>query len=779
MIILRFTSQICLILLVLLCAVRFNTIICCHERDRSSLLSFKQGVVDPSNRLSSWSPHRDCCQWEGVSCDYDNRVAALDLSSYNHRTSLRGEINLSSLLALEFLDVLYLDSNDFERISMGSINNSFATRSHLLANSSKLSQLSLSGNIHLHIDNLHYWPSRLPALAALDLSGIHIPSETNWVQSLALLPLERLYLHDCNLTSSIRSLQYANFSSLSYLGLDLNDFGHGLPNWLFNLSKDLSDLHLSQCNLRGQIPDFSGCRNMDFLDLSNNKLEGSIPDWLGQLDGLSYLDLSYNSFNSSIPFNIVNESSSLRYLDISSNDLSGTLPKILGHNNSHSPIRKHISGFWLSGLKAFMSFNKFTGPLPRVSDGVQVLDLSSNFFSGPLSSLLCHNESKQNVLDYLDLSDNSLTQELPDCWDNWKLLNCMNLGNNQLVGRVPSTMGSSLYNLRALDLHNNGFSGDISWTFHSFPFLVLLNLGGNNFSGSIQKLWLPENVMVVKLRSNQFTGNIPSQLCNLSFTVLDLADNKLSGPIPRCLLNATSFSEFPDERDSDNELAFPVYVIPTSHAFMKIDLHTKGQELEYDKNLKLVRNIDLSANKLSGEIPIPLAKVINLQFLNLSYNNLTGEMPDQIREMKYLESLDLSHNRLHGNIPQSLSDLSFLSVLNLSYNHFSGPIPLGTQIQGFDTWSYIGNPKLCGPPLLKSCTVEGKTNNTEQVEENDDGAFLKSLYLGMGVGFAMGFWVVCGSLFLNRTWRHTYFQFVNGVFDRIYVIVAIKLRRFH
>ncbi|XP_028751948.1 receptor-like protein EIX2 [Neltuma alba] len=154
---------------------------------------------------------------------------------------------------------------------------------------------------------------------------------------------------------------------------------------------------------------------------------------------------------------------------------------------------------------------------------------------------------------------------------------------------------------------------------------------------------------------------------------------------------------------------------------------------------------------------------------------LRGEIPEQIGEMKDLESLDLSHNNLHGNIPQGMSGLSFLDVLNLSYNHFSGQIPLGTQLQSFDAWSYAGNPDLCGPPLQKNCTIP---DNTEKVEENEDDGFLKSLYLGMGVGFAVGFWVVCGSLVLNRAWRHSYFRFFNGVVDRIYVIVAIKLQKF-
>ncbi|KAK4275545.1 hypothetical protein QN277_018607 [Acacia crassicarpa] len=201
---LRLLSQMCLLLWMLLCSVRLNTITCCHERDRSLLLMFKQGVVDPSNRLSSWSSVQDCCLWEGVECD-DDRVVRLMLPSSHNSETLRGEINLSSLLSLDFLEQLHLDYNDFERISMPSINNSVATHTHLLPNSSKIWVLNLSYNIYLRIDNLHFLLSQLPSLTSVRLSGIRLPSETNWVQLLASLPLQKLFLNHCYLNSSVLS----------------------------------------------------------------------------------------------------------------------------------------------------------------------------------------------------------------------------------------------------------------------------------------------------------------------------------------------------------------------------------------------------------------------------------------------------------------------------------------------------------------------------------------------------------------------------------------------
>ncbi|KAI9095393.1 hypothetical protein K1719_026427 [Acacia pycnantha] len=84
--------------------------------------------------------------------------------------------------------------------------------------------------------------------------------------------------------------------------------------------------------------------------------------------------------------------------------------------------------------------------------------------------------------------------------------------------------------------------------------------------------------------------------------------------------------------------------------------------------------------------------------------------------MKSLESLDLSYNILSGEIPSTISDLSFLNHLNLSYNNFNGQIPLGTQIQSFDCWSFVGNPKLCGDPLPTKCNKKEETRDSKPIK---------------------------------------------------------------
>jgi hypothetical protein len=181
---------------------------------------------------------------------------------------------------------------------------------------------------------------------------------------------------------------------------------------------------------------------------------------------------------------------------------------------------------------------------------------------------------------------------------------------------------------------------------------------------------------------------------------------------------------------------------------------------------------------LSGSIPDEISVLSELRFLNLSQNHLTGKIPEKIGNMKELETVDLSHNHLSGEIPPSMSNLTFLSRLDLSYNNFSGRIPSSTQLQSFDALSFTGNPQLCGDPLPKKCIMEEEPSNTTPIGKTGDHSEKDYFYIGLGVGFAVGFWAICGALFFNRTWRHAYFKFADDIKDWVYVTTMLKVNCF-
>ncbi|KAM4081830.1 hypothetical protein ACJW30_11G122400 [Castanea mollissima] len=881
--------------------VESNSNVSCNEKDKQALLSFKQGLVDSGNVLSSWSDHEDCCRWHGVRCDNNTgQVTELHLRCsrdgdevLNYEKRLGGVIS-HSLLELEHLNYLDLSENGFNCTSIPSFLGSMGSMRHLdlyeagfcgvipyqLGNLSSLRYLSLGRNL-LCVDNLR-WMSGLSAIQYLDLRSTDLHKEVEWLQIMSRFPsLSKLHLFDCQLDSLNPSLGFVNFTSLRVLDLSENHFNHEIPNWFSNLSTSLLQLSLSGNSLIGGIPPgILNFQKLEYLDLEENSLSGKIPESLGHLKHLTYLDLSINSLSGPIPSSIGNLSE-LQILSLAVNKLNDTVPKSLGllsnlmaliisDNNfmggldeahftklwklksldiSDTPLFFNVNSNWvppfqleyvftsscnigpnfptwlhsqtslqflllpLSGIsdKAPSWFwdwisnihtvdlsnnhiegdvpdillnstilnlrsNHFKGRLPRLSANVEVLNLADNSFFGPISTFLCQKMNKKNKVKVLDVSNNFLLGELSNCWRYWQSLIHLNLGGNNLSGRIPHSLGS-LVELKSLSLQNNSIYGDIPSSLKRCSKLGLIDVGDNNFSGTIP-LWITKltQLIVLSLRSNGFRGNIPLNICQISsLRILDLANNSLSGPIPSCFKNISAMVK-PDPK-YDFYFDSLEYSFDYGSYLENLMLVPKGNELQYADNLKFVRIIDLSSNKLSGSIPVEISVLSELRFLNLSRNHLMGNIPENIGIMKELESIDLSRNHLSGEIPPSMSNLSFLSYLDLSYNDFSGRIPSSTQLQSFDPVRYIGNPQLCGAPLPKRCTPPiGESQNRTSIGKKKEDSESSSFYMGMGVGFTVGFWGVCGGLFLNRTWRHAYFKFVNDKKDWFYVTTVLKVK---
>uniref|UniRef100_UPI0005C8B5D5 receptor-like protein kinase 2 n=1 Tax=Fragaria vesca subsp. vesca TaxID=101020 RepID=UPI0005C8B5D5 len=310
---------------------------------------------------------------------------------------------------------------------------------------------------------------------------------------------------------------------------------------------------------------------------------------------------------------------------------------------------------------------------------------------------------------------------------------------------------------------------------NSFRLAKLLNFAQTfswrqQFTGSIPS-WIGSNVSGftgLQLRSNSLSGHIPHQLCSLPFLqFLDLGHNRFSGTIPKCLNNLTSLVSGPD----NSWLFFSEFEETTAT--------TKGRESEYFTSARLLTIIDLSSNDLEGEIPEEISSLLSLGTLNLSMNQLSGSIPSKIGNLYRLETLDLSQNRLSGHIPQSLSNMTFLSHLNLSHNKLTGRIPSGNQLQTLvDPSIYEGN-SLCGFPLPKCPEDEDNMHEPhvhEKQDHRDDDEKL-GFYTSVVLGFIIGFWSVCGTLILKKSWRYAYFQLFDHIKDKVALAIALRAAR--
>ncbi|KAL0877789.1 hypothetical protein Bca101_027495 [Brassica carinata] len=75
----------------------------CHPDDEAGLLSFKSGITeDPSGILSTWKKGTDCCAWNSIYCNLDNRVTTISIGPENPGNFLSGTIS-PSLAKLQHL----------------------------------------------------------------------------------------------------------------------------------------------------------------------------------------------------------------------------------------------------------------------------------------------------------------------------------------------------------------------------------------------------------------------------------------------------------------------------------------------------------------------------------------------------------------------------------------------------------------------------------------------------------------------------------------------------
>ncbi|XP_024042938.1 receptor-like protein EIX2 [Citrus clementina] len=637
--------------------------------------------------------------------------------------------------------------------------------------------------------------------------GVHCSNTTGHVEVLNLRTSDYEFAQRKFLKGTI-SPALLKLHDLRHLDLSNNDFGGSpVPEFIGSLSKlseleggipkffgnmcSLKELGLSDNKLSGQfsqelvladnsltlklshnwVPPFQ----LKWLSLASCKMGPHFPKWLQTQNQLVHLDISNVGISDTIPDWFWDLSSKLSYLNLSNNHIKGKLPD----------LSLRFDGTHIGGTSIDINSNHFEGLIPPPPSNSPFLNLSKNKFSGSVTFLCSINE---NTWNFLDLSSNLLSGGLPDCWLHSDSLFVLNLANNRFSGKIPDSMGF-LNNIRTLNLHNNRLTGELPSSLRNCSHLRVLDLGKNAFFGEIPT-WIGQslqNLIVLSLKSNKFHGNIPYQLCHLGFIqVLDLSLNIILGKIPKCFNN---FSAMTYERCSNPAIGFAksILVAPRTGNYYKylvnLLLTWKGSENEYKSTLGLVRCLDLSSNKLDGAIPEEIMDLVGLIALNLSRNNLTGPITPKIGELTSLDFLDLSRNLFSGSIPSSLSQLSGLGVLDLSYNNLSGKIPLGTQLQSFNASVYAGNLELCGLPLANMCLDEestpspGTDDDSNTLEDEDDQFITLGFYVSSILGFFVGFWGVCGTLMLNRSWSYGYFNFLTGMKYWVYVIWAVNIAK--
>ncbi|XP_009588734.3 receptor-like protein EIX2 [Nicotiana tomentosiformis] len=648
--------------------------------------------------------------------------------------SIQGSIP-SSVTDLKKLSVLMLNDNNITGqlpVSMSSL----ISLQYL-----SLFQNRLEGHIPISI-------CRIPSLEYLnlewnDLTG-RLPLCILQLPKLSSLYIQRNRLNGNMQLSLFQKSRLEEISlGTSGLSLEIDD-----QHQLFVQTFQPKILEFTSCNMRGEIPEFfSNLSKLVVLNLVNNSLSGAIPYWLFNLPSLSILALSMNNFEGFIPPMIQLKSSRFpTIVNLARNNLQGPIPSQLVNVNVID-----------------LTLNNFVGSIPTLigeAPGIRSISLSGNKIHGPIPESFCR---EGNILQVLDLSNNSLSGTIRRNLGNCKSLIYLNLGQNKLTGSVPKEL-ERVTSLRYLDLNGNEFDGSFPTMIENFQDLEILNLAGNRFKGRIPKFISDlHHLRILVLASNSFNESIPEGLMKLeNLQYIGLSRNNLSGPIPENLDGLKAMTK------RQNEATILGYVYSLKFTGAQLEIVTKGQTQWLESVYSYNTGFDVSSNALTGKIPEKIGLLSGLPFLNLSHNNLFGLIPKTIGAMSSLESLDLSYNHFTGEIPVTWTLLDFLQHLNISYNNLSGRIPSGPHFDTLyqDGTAYIGNKYLCDAPGGMNCSNNGPsiTETVENKYDQENVPFVVVIFLGFVTGLSGVFLLL---YLIDDNWRNMYWRAVDRIVLKI------------
>ncbi|KDP30169.1 hypothetical protein JCGZ_18206 [Jatropha curcas] len=596
--------------------------------------------------------------------------------------------------------------------------------------------------------------------------------------------LKYLYLPANNILGCVENEGFERLSSLSNLeSLNLGDnkFNMSILPSLSGFSS-LKYLYLYYNRIKGtiNIQKLDGLSNLEELDLSGTqiiKFEAKEDTrGLSKLSNLPRDNIATNGRSSSL-LQSLGAFPYLKILSLQANDFKGKIFAQESHNmNSLEELRldfSSLSEISLQSLGAlpslkFLSLCVLENTLSAQGicelKHLQFSDMSYNDLKGHFQ-LPVH--SHMSLLE-LDISNNDFSDSIPNSFSNVSFLKYLQLDGNQFTGNILNSLSNCSF-LEVSDISDNHLSGVIPEWMGNMPSLAILDLSRNDISGYLSSNFNPPQLLHVYLSGNRIQGTISKAFYNcFELEVLDLRNNLLNGTIPKwigerlSLLSYVSLSYNNFEGTSEIFSRKSVERQPNP-----LEFTTKWMTYSFQRSILLFfSGIDLSVNKLIGEIPPEIGNFEEIKVLNLSHNNLIGQVPSTFGNLNQIESLDISYNNLNWKIPLQITQLHSLEVFSVAFNNLSGKTPdRVAQFATFDKSSYEGNPYLCGLPLPNTCNATLSPPlmpgvSTYEKQEENGFIDMNIFFISFSVAYLMVLLSIAAVLCINPQWRQAWFWFV-------------------
>ncbi|MCP4178288.1 MAG: hypothetical protein GY756_11020, partial [bacterium] len=540
-----------------------------------------------------------------------------------------------------------------------------------------------------------------------------IPSEIGDLNNLIILNFA-----SNNLSGNI-PIEVWNLTNLTKLILRYNSFEGNVPSEIGNLF-NLINLELLDNNLTGIIPTETwSLTNLTRLDLGNNNFEGTIPPEIGNLTNLTSLNLSRNNLSGYIPIEI-GDLSNLTYLALNINNISGNIPSeiknltnlrflYLGWNNLSGNIPSGIGN--LTNLEYLdLSLANLTGTIPDEIGNLTNL-FSLSLYQNQLSGSIPIQIGNLTNIVHLRLDGNNLTGSIPTDIGNLIKLSNINLSSNSLSGIIPSEIGN-LTQTKSLRLNNNELADlpDLSnlinleslyIQINKFQFDDLENCGVD-FSSLDKVYYSPQDTLILtKIENpdnviisvncggsnNQYQWYKNDELLT-GETQSSLTVSKTDEGFYSCIIKDSNYPSLILKTNKEIVGNITCGVFESEYNALATLYNSNGGNDWFNKTNWMslepvndwygvtvenfhVKNISLSNNNLSGNLPVEISNLTNLDYLSLGNNSITGNLPVGFGNLINITQLYIGNNNFEGSISNEISQLINLKALDISFNNYN------------------------------------------------------------------------------------------------------------
>nr|TKR85258.1 hypothetical protein D5086_0000249240 [Populus alba] len=439
-------------------------------------------------------------------------------------------------------------------------------------------------------------------------------------------------------------------------------------------------------------------QQLNTLNLSNNRIAAWVEKkarGVNRFESLETLDLSGNNINTLVASRGQSNLRTLYIDNITTYESSfqllqslGAFPNLMTIHMSYNDFRGRILGDGFLDLNNLeyleLSFNTLNNNIfqaIRTMTSLKTLILQSCKLDGRISTTQGFLHLKN--LEHLDLSYNTLNntifQTIGLCDLNH--LKVLHMSDNDLSGFLPPCL-ANLTSLQRLDLSFNHLKIPMSLSpLYNLSKLKYFDGSGNEIYEDDHNLSPKFQLKYLSLNSRgQGTRAFPKFLYHqVSLQYVDLTNLGLKGEFPNWLIENNTYLH--DLYLDNCSLSGPFLMPKNSHvnlALLSISMnHFQGKiPSEIGARLPGLEVLFMSDNGFNGSIPFSLGNIGLLQVLDLSNNSLQGQIPGWIGNMSSLEFLDLSRNNFFGRLPPRFGTSSNLRYVYLSRNKLQGPIAM-------------------------------------------------------------------------------------------------------